>query len=356
MRIAFTGGGTGGHVYPALEALRRIQSDGTEVKYFGSLRGQEADACAKLGVEFEGFASEPLYRIASPSGIRAGVRFLQASMRARESLRRWKPSALFSTGGYSAAPIVKAARSLRIPYVLFEANSAPGRSNLMFARQAASIAVVFEAAAAHFPPRLVVRTGMPIRRELRAAASKFHRSGQSVLALGGSQGSVFLNDLMPKVADLLGPNVEMTHVAGKAHELIARERSQFGTSPHYRCVPFLDGNAIAEAYASCSVVVGRSGSSVAEFAAFRLPSVLIPLPSAAADHQTLNAVEFSRMNAATLVPQSEATPERVSQAILGWLNDPDRISAAGVALADFDRPDAGDRIATLLYAAARTPR
>jgi UDP-N-acetylglucosamine--N-acetylmuramyl-(pentapeptide) pyrophosphoryl-undecaprenol N-acetylglucosamine transferase len=136
MRLVLSGGGTGGHVYPALEVARLARDRGHEILYLGSQRGQEAGVCQREGILFHGFPSQPLYSLKSPSGWKAAAALLQARMQARTALRAARPDVLFSTGGYSAGPVVSAARALKIPYMLHEGNSAPGRSNLLFAKEA----------------------------------------------------------------------------------------------------------------------------------------------------------------------------------------------------------------------------
>ncbi len=359
MRLAITGGGTGGHVFPALEVARLARAHGHELLYLGSLRGQEGAACQREGIAFQGFSSEPVYSVRTARGMRALAKALIATARARTALKHWKPDVLFSTGGYSAAPVVNAARILRIPYVLLEANSVPGRSNLMFAKQAKSVATVFRSFEANFPGAHVVRTGMPIRQELRAAA-KLATNGSklTVLIVGGSQGSEFLNKAVPQAAaELQREDVDWLHVAGKGNDAkVEAALNAMTATPwksHYKVVPFLQAEEMAKAYAEATVVVGRSGGSLAELALFGVPSVLVPLPSAAGDHQTLNAGEFVAMGAATLHPQGASTPKSFAQDIAAWLENPEGRKKAREALKAFDDPKATDKILKLIEEAAR---
>lgn len=354
MRLVITGGGTGGHVFPALEVARLARERGHELLYLGSLRGQEGPLCQKDAIAFQGFSTEPVYSVRSAKGMRALAKALVATARARHALKSWPPDAVFSTGGYSAAPVVNAARSLKLPYVLLEANSVPGRSNALFAKQAKAVATVFRTSEEHFPGANVVRTGMPIRRELREAASKVGRRNENnVLIVGGSQGSEFLNKTVPKAAALLNrTDLRWLHAAGKGNAEAVRLANQSALSPeiqeNYKVVPFLQTDDMAKAYAEATVVVGRSGGSLAEFALFGVPSVLVPLPSAAGDHQTKNALEFMEMGAATLLPQASVTDQSLSEALAGWLSDRERRTRAGEALKAFDDPEATSKILSLL--------
>ena len=121
MRLIITGGGTGGHIYPALVVGRLAKDSGAELLYYGSLRGQESKACEELGIPFTGFASYPLYSLRTLRGIKALIKLQQARGKARQALRQSKPDVIFSTGGYSAGPIVAAARDLGIPYTIHTA-------------------------------------------------------------------------------------------------------------------------------------------------------------------------------------------------------------------------------------------
>ncbi len=374
MKVAITGGGTGGHVYPALEVARALRAEGFETPYLGSLRGQEGAACRKEDVPFYGFASEPLYSIRTLKGLRTLARLLRASGEARKVLARVRPDAVFSTGGYSSAPVVRAARSLNVPYVLFEANSVPGRSIRLFMPQAVTLATAFHATekvfgpegfeGARFPgvPGLpLVRTGMPIRQALREAAYAAEaprREGPPrVLVVGGSQGSEFLNRHVPEAVASQGLLGEWLHVTGPRHETATRLRhAELGLGDHYVLRPFLQAEELARAYLDADLIVARSGGSLADFALFRRPSVLIPLRGSADDHQRFNALEFERMGAAETLGEAEFTSEKFAETVRRWLEDAAARGRAAEALASWDRPDATERIRDLVIQAASEKR
>lgn len=338
MRIVLTGGGTGGHIYPALEVGREFD----DVRYLGSRRGQEGRLCSARGIPFEGFASEPLWSLRTPAGWRALVRLLRATGAAKGALRRERPDAVFSTGGYSAAPVLAAARSLGIPYVVHEGNSMPGRVTRMFAPRAAAVLCTFRTTTTGL--KGAVRTGHPVRRELREA-SLGRRDEPLGIVLGGSQGSQFLNEGVPKAAREVG-GLRWLHATGPTH-YEASKGLAFGG---YEMVPYLEADQIADAYARATLAVARSGSTLAEFAAFRIPSVLVPLPTSADDHQRQNAYEFELMGAATVCEQGKGD---LAAAIRAWVEDPARREAAKRALAAWDVPDATARIASIIKASAR---
>lgn len=311
------------------------------------MRGQESSACQRFGVPFVGFNVDPLYSLRSIRGLRALFKLQRARISVRRNLRNDRPDVVFSTGGYSAGAVVAAARDLKIPYVLHTADSNPARSNRIFAREAAEFTCVFRSTAKFMPERKVVRTGQPIRAELRRASEVPRVAGPpTVLVLGGSQGSAFLNEAVPNA--LQGSDINVIHVAGKGH---ADGMRSAVSRANYRIEPYLDADALGEAFRAATLVVARSGGTIAEIAMFGLPSVLIPLPTSANDHQHHNAEEFSEMNAATLLRQSEADPERLASAIQSWIDDPDRREVARKALLDWDLPDATVKIADLVKTA-----
>ncbi|CAN5573800.1 undecaprenyldiphospho-muramoylpentapeptide beta-N-acetylglucosaminyltransferase [soil metagenome] len=355
MRLALTGGGTGGHIYPALEVGRHARSQGDELLYLGSLRGMESAACKREGVPFQGFPSEPLWSLKTPRGWKSLIRLLRARGMARRAIQAARPDAIFSTGGYSAGPVMAAARSLGVPYTIHEANSVSGRSNLMFAPQAKAFTATFRATERFVRGIRVDRTGQPIRAALRKASHRERRE-EHILVVGGSQGSAFLNGLMPEVLRRMPLGTRCLHVAGRGQQV---EPVHEG----HQVREFLQGDEMAVAYARATVVVARSGGSCAEFALFGLPSVLIPLPASADDHQLENAREFEDMGAATILWQTDdtrhpdirgASPEAVAESLQTWIHDVPRREAARHNLGEWDVPDATERIYGHLVEAARS--
>jgi UDP-N-acetylglucosamine--N-acetylmuramyl-(pentapeptide) pyrophosphoryl-undecaprenol N-acetylglucosamine transferase len=191
---------------------------------------------------------------------------------------------------------------------------------------------------------------------LREVASQRYPSDDLILVTGGSQGSAFLNELAPEAAKLL-PGTRWIHATGVANfEAVTKQH----LPERYTAVPYLETEALSEAYQTASLAVGRSGGTLAEYALFRLPSVLVPLPSSADNHQLHNAEEFVSMNAATLLEQRDANPESLAAAVGLWLNQEEWIcdsstaeeeghrARATEALAKWDVPDATERIAKLV--------
>lgn len=359
MKLVVTGGGTGGHIYPALEVARLAKERGAEIFYLGSLRGQEGQICGKLGISFQGFPSEPLYSLKTARGVKGLAKLLQARMLASKALKQLRPDVVFSTGGYSAGPVVSAARKLGIPYNIHSADSIPARSSRIYAKEAFAFTCTFRSTAANTPEVKCTRTGQPIRKDLREAAQQPRLDSlPTVLVVGGSQGSEFLNTVVPKAIQHLGrTDLRVIHAAGpKNIERTQQRLNELVLGPSYHAVPYLETEELVNAYRSATLVVARSGGTLAELALFGLPSVLIPLPSAAADHQWHNAQEFAEMKAATVLRESEASESKISQAIAAWLDSSEDRRTALTALREWDCPDATERIVELIEQAAQTAK
>ncbi len=364
MRLVVTGGGTGGHVYPALEVARLAEERGAELLYLGSLRGQEGKLCEARGILFKGFPSEPLYSLKTARGWRSLSKLMRARKLAREHLAAARPDVVFSTGGYSAGPVLAAARSLGIPYVIHESNSVPGRANRMFGRGAKSFLTAFFATERLYRDRPVIRTGQPIRKQLREAAGK--RLGGSagilpakgakapsvILVLGGSQGSAYLNEAVPNAMKNL-ERATVIHASGPNNYAETKSRVKGLGLDDYCVEPYLDADALVDAYCKADLVVCRSGGTLAELAMFGIPSVLVPLPSSADNHQMHNACEFRDMGAATIAEQEPAPYTTTGEAMRDWLGHAKKREEAANKLREWDVPDATERIVAHIEAAAK---
>ncbi len=317
--------------------------------YLGSNRGQEGQACHKVGITFHGFGSQPLYSLKTVRGWKGLSALLRARQQAKRALKRIDPDVVFSTGGYAAGPVVSAAQALGIPTVLHEQNSVPGRSNLMFAKRADMVCLTFHSSEQHFPDCRTARTGMPNRQALREVAEGPREKDLMplILIVGGSQGAQPINEAILQVATrLVGRPINWLHVTGKQHfEAVFLSFEKLGLKYCYDVKAYLEADDMAAAYGRASLVVGRSGAgTLAELAMFRLPSVLVPYPLAYANHQAANAAEFEEIGGATVIDQQALSPGAMEQALLEWIENPTRCEEAARALAEWDSPNAAEQI------------
>ncbi len=348
MRVIITGGGTGGHVYPALEVAALAQEEADFV-YFGSNRGMEGHACEQHGYKFQGFDSVPVYSYKSLAGAIALAKLLRASVAAKKMMSVMKPDVVFSTGGYSSAPVMRAAKALNVPLAIHACDTIPGRSLRMFANYAKVITSTFKATQ-EILGRPVQRTGHPVRSELRRAINQRRPEENLLVVLGGSGGAKYLNEMVPQAARLL-PDIKVFHSAGKvqydqASHLIT------GIEDRYDMRPYFEADIMAKVYQTGTLAIARSGSGISEFAMARMPSILVPLPTSADNHQFRNAQEFDEMGASTIANQETCTVEELASQINVWLKDKNKQEYAAQALSEWDMPDATFRIWSAVKAAA----
>ncbi len=352
-----TGGGTGGHIYPALSVARCLAGD--ELLYVGTAEGPEASIVPAAGVPFRSVPSRKLSRRPTPGAIAAAAVSAWGVLRGAALLRSWRPQVVLGTGGYASAGVMFAAALLRLPTVVHEANLVPGRVNQLLARLVTRVAVTYEASAGSFPAGKTVVTGMPVREDLltadpdRARAALGLDPGRPLLLVsGGSGGAQTLNRAvlaaLPGLAEL---DLQVVHQTGKSHhEAVLRE---VGTPPpFYRPLAYV--NDMPALLQASTLILCRGGSStLAEVTAVGLPAIVVPYPFAVADHQTGNARALVDAGAAVLVKDAELTGERLLTEVSALLTDRERLARMAAASRGQGKPDAARRVADLLRSVAR---
>jgi UDP-N-acetylglucosamine--N-acetylmuramyl-(pentapeptide) pyrophosphoryl-undecaprenol N-acetylglucosamine transferase len=350
----FAGGGTGGHVYPMIavaEAVRRL-APAVRIVFVGTERGIEARAVPKSGYELELMRVLPL-RGAGVFGFVRGVgRAVMALGEGRALVRRLRPDAVLSVGGYAAGPVSLAAWALGVPLALLEPNSVIGLANRLVAPLARRAYLAFPEAERHFRRERVLRAGVPLRPGFEPAAPPAAGERVRILVLGGSQGAKALNDAMPRAVAALGKLVEVVHQSGVAGaDEVRKLYAELGAGESATVVPFIDD--MPAALAGADLVVGRSGAgALSEMCAVGRPGLLVPYPFAAGDHQRVNAEALVRAGAARMVPNRDASPERLAREIRELATDrAGLVRMAGAARA-LGRPAAAETIARDLLALA----
>jgi UDP-N-acetylglucosamine--N-acetylmuramyl-(pentapeptide) pyrophosphoryl-undecaprenol N-acetylglucosamine transferase len=358
--IVVTGGGTGGHIYPALavaEALVKVRPD-VGVVYIGAAGGMEERLVKERGISFTGVAARKLRRLASPDTLLTLAVLCRGWSQARRHLRRLAPASVLGTGGYVAAAAVLAASSLRVPIVLHEQNAIPGRTNRWLARRAQRVCVTFEDSLSAFPADRAVVTGLPIRDDVVAPVGRdearrslaIPTDSFMVLVLGGSQGAVAINRVVREALAALPQGVFVMHQTGAQDS----ETGPQANANRYRALAYLDAETLPLAYRAADLVVSRCGAStLAELAANGLPAVLVPYPAAYADHQTANARAVTSRGAGILLPQADLTPEALTAHITSLMNDRGKLAAMASASAALSRPHAAEDVARIVLGCAR---
>ena len=345
------GGGTGGHVIPALAVARELRQRGRRVFFVGTQRGLEAKLVPAEGFELRPIDIGGLNRVEMRQKIATLSRLPFTTATCARLLRG--VSAVFSMGGYAAGPPVMAALLRRVPVVVMEPNAVPGFTNRAIGRFVYRALVSFPETAGFFPRGKTEITGLPVREEFFSIPPRPRGGTPTVLITGGSQGSRTLNRAVRESWPLFlkaGMPVRIIHQTGPA--AVAELRGEFAqTGLEGEVVPFIQD--MPAAFAAADLVVCRSGAgSVSELAAAGKPSVLVPFPFAADDHQTRNAEVMERGGAARLVPDAEMNGEKLFSLVSELTRAPELLARMGEASRKFARPGAARRAAEILEEAA----
>jgi UDP-N-acetylglucosamine--N-acetylmuramyl-(pentapeptide) pyrophosphoryl-undecaprenol N-acetylglucosamine transferase len=357
VKVLVAGGGTAGHVFPALALARALGSDGHEVRFAGTATGQEARLVRDAGFELETVDARPLERTLSLRAL-AGPMSALRSVKACRPLAEWA-DVVVGMGGYVIVPVALAALRSRRPIVLHEQNAVPGLANRTFARPARAVALAFAEARRALPRRArTVVTGNPVREEILAVATERDRlakgarseldlseSKRTVVVFGGSQGALHVNRAaVEAVAMIQRDDVQVLLLTGRAHADAVRSALPASGRVAVRALGFLERMELA--YAIADVVVARAGATtVAEVAVCGLPSLLIPYPYATGRHQEANARALQRAGAATVL-LDDALDGRVLADRIAWLlGDQDRLRSMGERARAWSRPDAAEALA-----------
>jgi UDP-N-acetylglucosamine--N-acetylmuramyl-(pentapeptide) pyrophosphoryl-undecaprenol N-acetylglucosamine transferase len=350
MKIVLAGGGTGGHVIPALAIAEQLRSGGHEVAFVGTARGMETRLVPKAGYPLHLVKIGAFNRVSLTTRLATLARLPLAVVSAMRLLRRLRADAVIGVGGYAAVPATVAAVLLRIPLVLFEPNVVPGFANRLVARFAANAAVHFEQTGRWFP-RFEV-TGVPVRPAFFALPAR-RSQPPALLVFGGSQGARALNrTLRETAAELLRqtPGLTIVHQSGE-REYEELRTFYAGSGIEVEIRPFLDD--MPQRFADADLIVCRSGAStVAEVAASGKCALFVPFPGAADDHQLRNAELLAQSGAALLIPEHELSAERFTRELAALLGSPERLAAMGAEAALLAHRDAARRIAEMALEAA----
>lgn len=357
MHFLMAGGGTGGHVMPAIAVARELHARGHAVTFLGTRGGMEARLAPEAGFRIEWVQIGGLNSVGLARKLKSLWQLPVAIGRAWRLMRKLRIAAVFSMGGYVAGPAVAAAVLGRVPLAVMEPNAAPGFTNRVAGRWAKRALLSFEETARWFPAGRSEVTGRPVRAEFFAVPAKERGAVFTIFLTGGSQGSRTLNRAARESWPLFAASGARVHVAmqvGKGDaEAMAREWEAF-VKP-----ATLTGEVTAFAadmpgeFAAADVVVCRSGGTVAELAAAGRPGILVPFPYATDDHQRRNAEAMARAGAAVMVADAEMTGERLHREATNFLESPELARRMGEAARRMARPEATRRAADVLEEIAK---
>jgi UDP-N-acetylglucosamine--N-acetylmuramyl-(pentapeptide) pyrophosphoryl-undecaprenol N-acetylglucosamine transferase len=347
IRVIIAGGGTGGHVIPALAIARELQSEfNAEVTFVGTSRGIENRLVPQAGFPLKLIEVGQLNRVSLVTRFKTLFALPLSVVEASQLLADLKPSVVIGVGGYASGPAMLAAILRRIPTMVFEPNFVPGMVNRKLARWTRIAAVHFAETGRWFRNYRV--TGVPVRKEFFAIPPRDPAASPCLLVFGGSQGARAINDAVVKSVAALKtaiPNLRILHQTGpRQFDEIAAAYKTAGED--VEAAPFIEN--MAQSFADADLIVCRSGAStVAEVAAAGKAAIFIPLPTAADDHQRRNAESLVAQNAAWMIPEAELTPDRLVSVVAQAFGDRNRLAQVGEKARTLAHPDAAREIARL---------
>ena len=336
------GGGTGGHVIPALAIAREMRDRyGAEVRFVGTARGIETRLVPEAGFPLELIKVGQLANVSLATRLRTYADLPLGLTRCVGLLRSFRPDVVVGVGGYASGPAMMAAVLLRVPTLAYEANAVPGMVNRVLGKRVSAAAVAYESTAAYF--RNAVVTGVPVREAIFAVTPRPAGVAPRLLVTAGSNGARVFNEWMPSILVRLldgVPGLTVVHQSGAASlekTLAAYEAS--GADPaRWRVAAFLED--MPGEYQAADLVLARSGSTVAELAAAGRPAVLVPFPQAADDHQRKNAEVLAGAGAAVMLVQVGLTADRLLGELVGLLGDTGRLREMGERARALAKPGA----------------
>lgn len=364
MRVLVSGGGTGGHIYPALALLDRLAERGMldAALYVGTAQGLEARIVPDHGVDFATVDIQGFSRRINLHGLKTNVKttamFLKSVKMARQIITDFKPDVVVGTGGYVAGASLYAAARMHVPTVIHESNSVAGVTNKFLAHFVDKVAVSFDDVRQAFPRQKVILTGNPRAQQVAGLQPNNRLSDygldpkkRTLLVFGGSRGAPRLNQAVLDSLTTFGAgDYQVLFATGRRH--YEHVKAQAGTLPaNVALVPYIDH--MEQILPDVQLLVSRSGAtSLAEMTALGLPGILIPSPNVTHNHQYMNAASLAKQGAAIVIPETELT-QRFTKEVDALMQDSLKLEAMAASSQHLGVPDATDQLIAVLEAAMK---
>lgn len=355
LKILITGGGTGGHVFPAIaiaDAIKKLRPD-TEFLFVGASGKMEMERVPQAGYAIEGLNIAGFQRSLSLRNLTFPFKLVSSLWKARKILRRFRPDVVIGTGGYASGPVMRAAQRAGIPTLIQEQNSYAGVTNKILGKNAAAICVAYDHMEQFFPTEKIVFTGNPVRSDILDLEGK-HKEGlkhyslnprkKTIAIVGGSLGARTLNEAMRDNAPFFEKyeGVQALWQCGKFYEYEFSE-SDTAKLANVKLLPFIDRMDLL--YAAADVIISRAGAlTISELCLVGKPAILVPSPNVAEDHQTKNALALVEKGAARVVRDAEASEKMLQEALLILENEALAFSLSE-SIRQLGRPNAAEAIA-----------
>ncbi len=362
IKVIISGGGTGGHVFPAIAIANTLKKKvkGIEILFVGAKGKMEMEKVKAAGYPIEGLWISGLQRRLTYKNISVPFKIISSLLKSNRIIKNFKPDVVVGVGGYASWAVVKVASFKTIPTLIQEQNSFPGKTNINLSRKVNKICVAFSGMEKYFPELKIVLTGNPVRQEVVNIENKkeeaikyfeFEPGKKILLAIGGSLGAKTINESIKKYLELFAKeNIQVIWQTGKLFFETAKEAANIFSNNKIRVIDFIDRMDMA--YAAADIIVSRAGAiSVSELCIIGKPAVLIPSPNVAEDHQAKNALALVKSNAAILIKDSDSRLV-LGKTVIELLNDDVKCKMLSDNIKTLALPHAADAIADEVIALA----
>lgn len=357
MKVLLSGGGTGGHVYPAIAIANRIKEEHpeAEIVFVGTAKGIESEIVPKYGYELKTVTVQGFKRKIDFDNVKRVFKLFKGLEQSRKVVKKFKPDLVIGTGGYVSGPVLFNASMNKVPTVIHEQNSFPGVTNKILAKMVTKVLTSFEDSHQRFPEGTrdkLVLTGNPVRKEILMARKNSARRNlgitedkKMVLCYGGSGGSEDINNAMRLVIEnMVKDDIAFIFATGKYYyEEFSNSISDIQLKPYQRVVPYLED--MANALAASDLVIGSAGAiSLAEITALGKPSIIIPKAYTAENHQEYNAKSIEKQGAGIAILEKDLTPQNLNETVFKLLGDKEKLIDMANASMEIGKPEAIDLI------------
>lgn len=357
MRVLISGGGTGGHVYPAIAIANKIKEENPDVEilFVGTKNGIESEIVPKYGYKLATVTVQGFKRKIDIDNVKRVFKLVKGLEESRKVVKKFKPDIVIGTGGYVSGPVLFNSSLNKFPTIIHEQNAFPGVTNKILSKMVTKVLTSFEDSHKRFSPNVqdkLFLTGNPVRKEILTTRKNSARrklgiseDKKMVLCAGGSGGSRKINDAMKTVIrNLMNEDIAFIHATGKYHyDEFMKDMEDINLKPYQKIVPYLDD--MASALAASDIVIGSAGAiSLAEITAMGKPSIIIPKAYTAENHQEYNARSIQNNGAGVAILEKELTPKHLNETIFRLLGDREALISMENASRSIGKPDALDLI------------
>lgn len=357
-----TGGGTGGHIYPALAVADILTSNGAKVYYVGNKRNMEFELASKKGYKFLHVSIKGMPRGLNPKFFIWGIKLVKAIIRSVRYIQKYKPDAVFATGGYVSAPMIFACQITGTPYMMHDCDAMPGLVTRKLSRKAKYVSLAFDKAKKYIPNKRAIVTGNPIREQFKTMTKTSAREDMgldknkiTLAVMGGSQGAKSINNTIIELLKEFSQELDLQVIfqTGKKNynetvECIKQLFPTYAQCNNLIIKPYFDN--MISVLKSADIVISRAGSlSISEICASEVVPILIPYPYAAANHQRINAKSLLEKGACIYIEDSELEPNKLREIVVELINNPIKMNYLKQNASYLAKYNATEQIADMIY-------